>query len=100
MKKQKPDKLPYLNPNERGIFDRIIATAARVRRESKNQIKEFEQERIRNAALARAAVLEREAREDRLEAQARLEQQLRAQNAGNATGLPQFRPSSFRDVLP
>ncbi len=29
----KPDKLPTLNPNERGIFDLIVRTVAQIRKE-------------------------------------------------------------------
>ena len=60
----KPDKLPTLDPNVRGIFDRIIVTVAEVRRHRRTEEYRREQERIALSERARheARELERKRR--------------------------------------
>jgi hypothetical protein len=67
-----PDKLPTLDPNVRGIFDRILATVAEVRKHRRSEEYRREQERLALSEKTRheARELERKRAEaERLSAQ-------------------------------
>lgn len=58
----KPDKLPSLDPNVRGIFDLILATVARVRKERQSYEYMQAEKRREEAAAALRKLKEGEAK--------------------------------------
>lgn len=60
----KPDKLPTLDPNVRGIFERIIETVAEVRKRQKSETWRLEQQRLAVADRRRREAMELEAMAD------------------------------------
>lgn len=64
MKPPKPDKLPSLDPNVRGIFDRIIATVAEVRKERRTEEWRMEEKRTGEAKAAKRELAARQAKEE------------------------------------
>lgn len=69
----KPDKLPTLDPNVRGIFDRILATVEQVRKERRSHEYLQQQEREMKAEVMRRTVKELQAKVE----QAQLAQEVR-----------------------
>lgn len=63
----KPDKLPTIDIESRGIFDRIIATAVQVRKDRRSdEYRQLQQRELKAAeALRRLKELEAKAEEDR-----------------------------------
>ena len=59
----KPDKLPTIDPNVRGIYDVLIATAAQVRKDRKSDEYRQAEKRRELAAIARREAQERERQE-------------------------------------
>lgn len=60
----KPDKLPSLDPNVRGIFDLILATVAQVRKERQSREYRDVEARRELAAVALRKLKERELAEE------------------------------------
>ncbi len=77
----KPDKLPYLDPNVRGIFDRIIQTVAEVRKHRRSEEYRAEQERFALSEKTRHDARELE-RKRRLAEEANAKRYAAAQAAG------------------
>jgi len=62
-----PDKLPFIDPNVRGIYDVLIATAERVRQDRRTHEFRESEKRIEQARGDRQKIREREAKERREE---------------------------------
>lgn len=58
----KPDKYPYIDPNQRGVFDVIIRTVAEMRKRQKSESWRLEQQRIALSEKTRREARELEAR--------------------------------------
>lgn len=84
----KPDKLPYLDPSERGIFDRIIAACVTHRARRKILNKAERNERDEMIAVNLANIRRREDEEARLE----LERHFKARYGGLTNVTPIGRP--------
>jgi uncharacterized protein YaiL (DUF2058 family) len=65
----KPDKLPFLDPNVRGIFDRIIVTVAEIRKHRRSEEYRREQERFAISEKTRHDARELERKRQLAEAQ-------------------------------
>ena len=59
----KPDKLPTIDPNVRGIYDLLIATAEQVRKDRKSDEYRQAEKRRELVAIARREAQERERQE-------------------------------------
>ncbi len=70
----KPDKLPYIDPNVRGVFDVIIATVARIRKERQSHEYREAEKRREEASIALRKLKEFDAKAEAY----RVEQELRA----------------------
>lgn len=79
----KPDKLPILDPNVRGIYARLIVAAVEIRKQRKSD--EYRHAELRRAA---AAKLMREARE--IEVQKEEAERTAAERLAEAKKMPLF----------
>jgi len=80
----KPDKLPTIDPNVRGIYDKLIAAAAEVRQQRKSDEYRQAEKRRELVAIARREAQERE----RQEVEAELFRQQQEAMAKDPTFIP------------